>query len=116
MAAAYQDQYLEKGTTFNAQLTLTDDTGTPYNLNGFIVESEARLSYYSANVAIEFETSIPDADNGIIILSANSATTANVYAGPVHKLVYDVILTDTGNGNVTRVLEGQIFVSPSVSR
>ena len=41
-----------------------------------------------------------------------AATTANVPAG---NLVYDFILRDTASNNITRVLEGQIFVSPGVT-
>ena len=44
---------------------------------------------------------------------ANSAITSSVRPG---KLVYDVILTHTQTGQVTRILEGQIFVSPAVTR
>lgn len=114
MPAGYQDIFLEQGTTFTTQMTLADNTGAPYNLNGFTVKSQARTSYYSSNVAINFTASVANANSGIIQLSADPATTANV--SPIQKLVYDVIITETGTGAITRVLEGQIFVSPSVTR
>ena len=63
-------------------------------------------------IYLNFNASIYDAANGIIQLSANSATTANVPAG---KLVYDVIIKDNISNNVTRVVEGQIIVSPGVT-
>ena len=113
MPAGYQDLYLEQGATFTTQITLDDNTGAPYNLTNFTVASQARKSYYSANASITFNASIYDASNGVIQLSANAATTANVTPG---KLVYDVLITDTASGTVTRVLEGQIFVTPSVTR
>jgi hypothetical protein len=112
MPAGYSDLYLEQGTTFTTNLTLDDNYGNPYNLSGFTIKSQARRSYYSANATITFTSSIYDAANGIIQLSANAATTANVPAG---KLVYDVLIKDTAN-TTTRVLEGQIIVSPSVTR
>jgi hypothetical protein len=111
MPAGYQDQYLEQGTTFTSEITLDDAYGNPFDLNGFTVASQARRTYYSSNTTIVFDATITDANSGIITISANAATTANVPAG---KLVYDVIIT-TGN-TVTRVLEGQIFVSPRVTR
>lgn len=113
MSAGYSDQYLEQGTSFLTQIVLDDINGTPYNLTGFTVKSQARRSYYSSNPTIVFAASITDANNGIIQLSANSAVTANVPAG---KLVYDVVITETSSNNVTRVLEGQIFISPTVTR
>lgn len=113
MAAGYQDQYLEQGTTFTSQMTLDDVNGRPYDLSEFSVRSEAKRSYYSANATIVFNAEIYDANNGIIRISANAATTSNVPAG---KLVYDVIIVENETGVVTRVLEGQIFVSPAVTR
>lgn len=116
MAAAYQDLFLEQGADFNTQLTLNDNSGAPYNLTGYSVESEAKLSYYSTNPSIIFNAAVSDANNGIIQLSANNHVTSNVYAGAMNKLVYDVIITDTNLGTITRVLEGVVYVSPSVSR
>lgn len=113
MAAGYQDQYLEQGTTFTSQMVLDDVTGEPYDLSDFSVRSQAKRSYYSANATIVFNAEIFDANNGIIRISANSAVTANVPAG---KLVYDVIIIQNTTGVITRVLEGQIFVSPAVTR
>jgi hypothetical protein len=115
MPAAYQDQFLETGTTFNSLITLTDSYGVPYDLNNFNIASQARTSYINPNVAIQFVTTIQDPVNGVVNLSANSSVTANVVPNYVGKLVYDVILTDTNTGNVTRVLEGQIYVSPGVT-
>ena len=114
MAAAYQDLFLEQGTTFSTELTLTDSNGYPYDLNDFTIRSQARKSYYSSNVVINFGTVIANANSGIVTLTANSNTTAAISA--TQKLVYDVIITDQIYGTVTRVLEGQIFISPSVTR
>lgn len=113
MAAGYQDLFLEQGTTFTTSITLDDSNGSPYNLTDFSVRSQARKSYYSDNTVITFNASIIDANSGVIQLAANSATTSNVSAG---KLVYDVLITQVSTGVVTRVLEGQIIVSPTVTR
>jgi len=113
MPAGYADQFIEQGTNFTSDLTLNDSNGLPYNLNGFTIRSQARRSYYSSNATITFTSTIVDANNGIIRLSANSHVTAGVRAG---KLVYDVLLTEVSTNNVSRILEGQIFVSPAVTR
>jgi len=113
MSAGYQDLFLEQGTTFTTSMTLEDSYGLPYNLIDFTVKSHAKRSYYSSNTTLQFVSTVLDANNGIIQLSATAPVTANIPAG---KLVYDVILTQTSTGSVTRVLEGQIIVSPSVTR
>jgi hypothetical protein len=113
MAAGYSNLYMNQGETFTSQLTLTDSNGVAYDLTGFNIASSAKRSYYSANTTINFTVTVMDANSGIIQLSANAATTANV---PTlgQKLVYDVLIQDTSN-NISRVLEGNIFVSPSVT-
>ena len=110
--SGYQDLFLNQGEDFNTQITLDDNTGAAYNLVGFSVYSEAKTSYYTSNAALVFTSTLYNAANGIIQLSANNATSANVSAR--QKLVYDVILTDP-TGLKTRVLEGQIYVTPGVT-
>jgi hypothetical protein len=79
---------------------------------GFSVSSAAKTSYYTANAAFVFNATVYDAQNGIIKLSANSTVTSTVSA--MQKLVYDVIVTDS-NGLKSRVLEGNIYISPGVT-
>jgi hypothetical protein len=114
MPAAYQDLYLEKGSDFIVEVTLTDNTGVPYDLTNFTVTSQARKSYYSANSAIDLAPSIVDYQGGIVHLSANSTVTSALSI-TTKKLVYDVNITEISSGLITRVLEGQIFVSPSAT-
>jgi hypothetical protein len=111
MAASYVDQYLEQGSTFTNQLTLTDSYGNPYNLSLFTVQSQAKKSYITSNVAINFVSTISDAANGVVTLSLPATTSSTV---PYGEFVYDVIITDP-YGAVTRVLEGRVFVSPGVT-
>ena len=112
MAAGYSDQYLEQGASFFSQLTLTDDYGARYDLQSFIISSRAKKSYTTANVAFTFTAQVTDPVNGLITLSLDAATTANV---PYGKYVYDVTIQDPETNLITRVLEGQIYVSPGVT-
>lgn len=112
MAASYLDLFIDQGTDYNNQIALDDANGHAYNLVGFSVSSAAKLSYYNPNTAFIFVATVYDPINGIIQLSANSATTANVSAQ--QKLIYDVIVTDP-TGLKSRVLEGNIYVSPGVT-
>lgn len=112
MAAGYSDQYLEQGASFFSQLTLTDDYGSRYDLQNFIINSRAKKSYTTANVAFTFDAQLTDPVNGVITLSLDAATTANV---PYGKYVYDVTIQDPETNLITRVLEGQIYVAPGVT-
>ena len=114
MAAGYSDLFLNQGETFNTELTLNDPNGLPYNLTGFNIYSQARTSYYTANASIIFTSSVTDANNGVIQLSANASSTIlpNITTS---KLVYDVFIMQTSTGVVTKVLEGQVFLSPAAT-
>jgi len=112
MSAGYQNIYLNQGEDFYTTITLYDNNGVPYNLTNFTIASQAKTSYYTANAALVFSASVFSANSGVIALSANNASTANVSAR--QKLVYDVYITD-GTGVKTRVLEGQVYVSPGVT-
>lgn len=112
MPAGYSDLYLDQGSTFTSQITLTDNTGLPYSLNNFVVFASAKRGYGSANTTINLNPTIYNANAGIIQLTANSQITSNIKAG---RLVYDVKIQELVSNNVTRVLEGLIYVSPFVS-
>ena len=111
--AAYQDLFIEQGTTYSTEITLDDSYGTPYDLTNFTVKAQARKSYYTNTIALHFNTTISNPHDGLIQLAASAGNTANVFA---NKLVYDVVITDNDTGAVTRVLEGQILMSRSVTR
>jgi hypothetical protein len=107
MAAIYNNLYLEQGATYNTNIVIKGD----YNLTG-TGNSQIRSSYYSANSAASFNVTI-DAANSIINLSMTPDVTANIPAG---RYVYDTIISDSANNITTRILEGVISVSPSVTR
>jgi len=111
MPAAYSNLYLEQGTTFNTTITLDDVYGSVYDLSGYTANSQIRKSYYSANATAIFTTSI-NAGSGTITLNLSTNVTANISPG---RYVYDTTIKDS-SGNVTRVLEGIVDVSPRVSR
>lgn len=112
MAAAYQELFIEQGTTFNTNITLDDVDGSPFDLTNVVAKSQIRKSYYSANTTAEFTVSINLPETGVILLSLGAPATANIAAG---RYVYDVAIKDTAN-NVTRVLEGIVNVIPQVTK
>jgi hypothetical protein len=113
MPAAYSDQFIEQGTTFNTVITVNDNVGRPFDFTGFTMRSQARKSYYSNTVMMTFNATPYNGNKGAILLTADASVTANV---PPGKLVYDVVVTETASGAITRVVEGQIFVSPGVTK
>lgn len=111
--AAYVELMMDQGATFNNVINLSDDlTNANLNISGYIVRSQMRRSYYSANATANLICTIEDARNGVIILNLPANTTANIKAG---RYLFDMETVDT-LGVTNRVLEGIITVTPGVTR
>ena len=111
--AAYTELYIDQGADFNNIINLSDDlTNANINISGYIVRSQMRRSYYSANASANIICTITDAVNGEIVMSLNANTTANIKAG---RYLFDVETVDR-LGKTSRVLEGIITVTPEITR
>ena len=102
---------VDQGATFNAQIDITDDSGNAQNLTGYSVAGQIRKTYDSTTFTA-FSASVSSATGGTITISLTATQTNALAAG---RYVYDVEIT-SGGGVVTRVLEGQVEVTPGVTR
>lgn len=113
MPAAYVELYMDQGTSFRNIINLMDDTiNSNINIDGYIISSQMRRSYYSANASANLVCTITDAPNGEITMTLSANNTANLKAG---RYLFDVNTIDNSN-NVSRVLEGIITVNPRITR
>ena len=101
---------IDQGTTFSADLNLTDDNGDALSLVGYTANSLIKKWYTSSN-SVAFGTAINNI-SGVITLSLDANTTTAMTAG---RYVYDVQITETGSGAVSRVVEGIITVTPGAT-
>ena len=101
---------IDQGSTFSTDLNLSDDNGDPLNLIGFYANSLMKKWYTSSN-SVMFTTYI-NSSSGVITLSLDANTTANLVPG---RYVYDVDVTQASTGTVSRVVEGYVTVTPSVT-
>jgi len=101
---------IDQGTTFSTDLSLKDENGDALNLAGFTANSVIK-KWYTSQTSVPFNTSINTA-SGTITLELDANTSAVLYAG---RYVYDVDITQTSTGAVSRVVEGIITVTPSVT-
>jgi hypothetical protein len=102
---------VDQGSTFRATVDITDSDGNPLNLTGYTSAGQIRKSYYSLT-AIDFTTNIINETSGVIEISLTSEQTDAMRSG---RYVYDIEITSAG-GEITRVLEGQVEVTPGVTR
>lgn len=116
MAAERFDFTVEQGATFKWYITINDPDAptTPLDLTDYTVRSQARLKYESTTPAFTFTCIILDqvTNTGKVLLYLTDEATAVVAKG---NYVYDVELESSG-GEVVRLYQGRIAVSPEATR
>ncbi len=110
--AAYSEITIEQGANLTSTITVNDIQGDAVNLTTYSASSQLRKSYYSSS-ANTLTATITGNSNGQITLSMTAANTANLTPG---RYVFDLIITNSVDNSVTRVIEGTAVVLPSVTR
>ena len=102
---------VDQGSTFTVTVDITDADGNILNLTGYTVAGQIRKNYDSSTFTA-FTGAVSNAALGQITISLTSPQTNTLVAG---RYVYDVEITSSASA-VTRVLEGQLEVTPGVTR
>ena len=103
----------DQGTSFTSDVTVKDANGNPFDLTGYTAVDKMAKGFASTRTRTTITTTIAaDATTGVVTLSLTSTVTAGLDA---ERYVYDLEITQTSSGNVTRVIEGIITVRPQVS-
>ncbi len=110
--AAYVEITIEQGANLTSTVTVNDTQGDSVNLSTYSASAQLRKSYYSSS-ANTLTASITGNANGQITLSMTAANTSNLTPG---RYVYDLIIRNSTDNSVTRVVEGTAVVLPSVTR
>lgn len=115
MAGRY-NMVCDQGTTFTLTFTIKTD-GTPWSLVGnYTAKMQVRSFLNADTVLVELNTTngrITFGASGQVTLTLSAATTTDIIAG---RHTYDLEFTNTGDGTVTRILEGKFVVRGEVTR
>src|SRR5210317_1355457 len=105
--AAVANLIIDQGANFSSDITVKDANGNAFNLTGYTAEAKLAKSYSSTRTRTTMTSTVAsDPTSGIVSLSLTSAQTTALDAP--ERYVYDVEITQTSTGNVTRVIEGII--------
>jgi hypothetical protein len=111
----------KQGATWKLTLSLTDNSDNPIDLTGYIVRGQVRKSYQSS-IAYNFICYITDAENGKLVISMPASLTASIPSAddknpkaPDNTYVYDIEI-ESRDGVVTRILEGNLYIDPEVTK
>ena len=109
--ASISNLFVDQGIDFSISIALTDSTNSALNLTGSTFLAQVRKSHGSNTVKATFNTS-NDGVGGNLTMNLTDIQTAALESG---RYVYDVLQTDA-SGDKTRLMEGQLIMTPSVSR
>jgi len=107
--ATHSNIFIDQGSNFNTSIDLSDSTDlnlTNYTAAGTVAKS------YDGTTKATFSTNI-DSESSTVSIFLNASQTAGLKPG---RYVYDVIIVSPDSpAIVTRILEGQIDVTPGVT-
>ena len=109
--ASISNLFVDQGSDFSITVSLTDATDSALSLTGSSFLAQVRKSHGSNTVKATFNTS-NDGVGGNLTMNLTDIQTAALESG---RYVYDVLQTDA-SGDKKRLIEGQLIVTPSVSR
>ena len=113
--ATRADLIIDQGTTFSSTINISQSDGTLFQLNDYSARGKIKKSF-SSSTSVDFTCVVnensPSQDT--VTISLNSIQTASLNSG---RYVYDVeVFTSDSPAIVTRIVEGQVEVTPSVSK
>ena len=103
---------IDQGSSFSVDIDVSDADGDPLNLSGYTASGHMRKTY-SSSTFTDLNASIANETGGVVRITLNPTQSNAIKAG---RYVYDVEITKTATSEVTRVVEGQIDVTPGVTR
>ena len=102
---------IDQGCTFEKVITAQNTAGSNVSISSGTVAAKLRHSKFSSNNIQNFSTSISGAN---VTISMAATDTANILAN--RQYVYDVEYTQSGGTTVERLAEGNVTISPEVTR
>lgn len=110
--AAIANLTIDQGASFSSDVTVKDSNGNPFNLTGYTAAAKMAKGYQSTKTRTTISATVSGATAGIVTLSLTPTQTTALDA---ERYVYDLEITQTSTGAVTRVIEGIITVRPQVT-
>ena len=108
--AIYSNLIVDQGSNFESTITVTDNDGNVVNLTNYTYGGKIKKNYDSST-SVSFATPTTPGSNGQIVIRLTDTQTKALEPG---RYVYDVEIFSSG-GATTRVVEGQVEVTPGIT-
>ena len=110
--AVYANLTVDQGTNFTSTIQVEGGNSLPFDLTGYTARGQIRKNYKSTT-HVSFSTSINNPTKGEINVSLTAIQTAGMKPG---RFVYDIEIVESNTNSITRVVEGQVEVTPRVTQ
>ena len=110
--ATISNLFVDQDADFTTTVTVNDSNGSALDLTNYTALGMIRKTYQSSTATTFTSSFVSPRTTGQITISLTDTQTAALESG---RYVYDLVITDA-SGNKTRVVDGIVTVTPSVSR
>jgi hypothetical protein len=104
---------INSGTSFTQTFTLANENGSALNLTNYDIKSQLRKHPQSNSYVNFIATAVSPPSTGVIKIELEPSSTTSLKSG---RYMYDIIITNNGTGEKTKVIEGSALVSKSITR
>jgi hypothetical protein len=104
---------IDQGSDFHSTITVEDTVGNALDLTNYTIRGQVRRTYTSSTSYPFVCTKLTSQGPGKLRIELSPTTTGTMKAG---RYVYDVEIVHTSGTPVIRVVEGQVTITPRVTR
>jgi len=121
MAAPVYNTTIERGSTFQLTVTYKDASGSVVNLTGWTYRMQVRESS-AGSLILTSEGGSPtiaidetNKSTGVLVFSVTPANTTAISPSTLTTAYYDIEIQKTSTGEVRRILQGKLNISPEIT-
>lgn len=112
MSAGTYNLVIDQGSDFALDLVVKE-SGTALNLSNYSGRAQMRTSVDASSASASFTVTVTDAAAGKLKMVLAAATSSALAAG---QYVYDLEIYTAGDAAVKRILQGDVTVTPEITK
>lgn len=112
MSAGTYNLVIDQGSDFALDLVIKQ-SGTALNLANYSGRAQLRTSVDASSVSASFSVTVTNAANGALKMQLPAATSSGISAG---QYVYDLEIFTANDSIVKRIIQGNVTLTPEVTR
>ena len=112
MSAGTYNLVIDQGSDFALDLVIKEG-GSALNLANYSGRAQLRTSVTASSVSASFTVTVTNAANGALKMQLPAATSSGISAG---QYVYDLEIYTANDSIVKRIMQGDVTITPEVTR